>query len=226
MTVSRRTKRAEYYCRWSLPGPGTLKCFYMKIDGTYWRESKVGSFRRGIFLFWKTDDGFFTRKSDAFGSVCCFFMGFVIGWWRISCSEACPDLNTFFCSSIIFIWLKIFYNFTFPINKYELTSSLDYSWVAKVINIARPHLPETKTYQGVIQKGAGPEISTKTNVMIKNHNNVHFEFHSDRKAKIRIPELSSDLLSFKAFLQNQVSFPSNSDRKNQPWTSPKSLRQV
>ena len=45
------------------------------------------------------------------------------------------------------------------------------------------------------------------NAWNKKRPNVKFCFHPDRKAKIRIPELSSDLLSFKAFLQSQVHFP-------------------
>ncbi len=107
-----------------------------------------------------------------------------------------------------------------------MTSSLDYSWVAKVINIARPRLPEIKTSPGDTPKEAGPETNTKPNAWIKKSLNVLLCFHPDRKAKIRIPELSSDLLSFKAFLQSQVPFPSILDRKNQSWTGPKSIRQV
>ena len=53
-------------------------------------------------------------------------------------------------------------------------------------------------------KEADQEKNNTKKELIKNPPNVHIISFSDRKAKIRIPELTSSLLSFKAFLQNQV----------------------
>jgi len=64
-------------------------------------------------------------------------------------------------------------------------------------------------------KEADQEKSNTRKEPIKNPPNVHLKSFSDRKAKIRIPELTSSLLSFKAFLQNQVYLVSFQGLKNQ-----------
>lgn len=69
-----------------------------------------------------------------------------------------------------------------------------------------PRLPLVKNQPKDSPKEAGQEKSNTKKESNKNPPNVHNHSFSDRKAKIRIPELTSSLLSFKAFLQNQVHF--------------------
>jgi len=74
-----------------------------------------------------------------------------------------------------------------------------------VIIIAH-HPPPKKSHKSITPKEAGPGIKSTEEGLIKTRPKVTLYFQIDRKAKIRIPELTSNLLSFKAFLQNQVSF--------------------
>ena len=64
-------------------------------------------------------------------------------------------------------------------------------------------------------KEADQEKNNTKKELIKNPPNVRIISFPDRKAKIRIPELTSSLLSFKAFLQNQVYLVSLQGLKNQ-----------
>jgi hypothetical protein len=72
-----------------------------------------------------------------------------------------------------------------------------------VIIIALHRQPETSQPNST-PKEAGPGKNNTGEDQIRTHLKVFLHFYQDRKAKIRIPELTSSLLSFKAFLQNQV----------------------
>lgn len=70
-----------------------------------------------------------------------------------------------------------------------------------------PHLQPEKNHQDPNMKEADQEKNMKEEDLIKTRLKVYsFFIYLDRRAKIRIPELTSSLLSFKGFLQNQVIF--------------------